>query len=83
MSTQFSLWKACCPSALQTELKIFINQNPQYTKKELELYSKTKLVSGYEYYVFEDKDLLKKGAKKKVCRLPSFTGQRRHFQWRL
>ena len=52
------------PSALQTELKIFINQNPQY-KKELELYSKTKLVPDTNI-VFEDKDLLKKGKKRSV-----------------
>ncbi|HTA27520.1 MAG TPA: hypothetical protein VK809_07025 [Bacteroidia bacterium] len=52
------------PVCLQNELKTFISQNPQY-KKELELYSKTKLVPDTNI-VFEDKDLLKKGKKRSV-----------------
>ncbi len=49
------------PVDLQNELKAFISKNPHY-KKELELYTKTKLVP--ETIVFEDKFLLKKGSKR-------------------
>jgi len=48
----------------QETLKVFIAQNPHY-KKELELYTKTKLVPG-NAIVFEDKASLKKGTKKPV-----------------
>jgi len=50
---------------LQNELKTFISQNPGY-KRELELYSKTKLVPDASI-IFEDKFLLKKGNKRPVA----------------
>ncbi len=50
------------PVALQNELKAFISQNPAY-KKELELYSKTKLVPDLTI-VFENKALLKRKNKR-------------------